>query len=160
MITTSQYFGAKQHTDEHLSNAIELLRHVNAFLEEAAAAGAYGNWIDPDTGTQISGAKGGSGDGGFRSPDSTTGAPLSKHRNAEAIDIYDPDRILAQWIITNKERLAIHGLWIEDPRWSPVWLHLQSVPPKSGKRIFIPSLRPPLAPKLLGQSDLPLVRII
>jgi len=47
------------------------------------------------------------------------------------------------------------GLWAEDFRWTPTWVHLQRIPPKSGKRIYIPSNSPPKAPALEGQKPLP-----
>lgn len=82
-------------------------------------------------------------------------AKTSKHLTAEACDILDPDRKLAQWCVNNPNKLAECGVWMEDPRWTPTWAHLQCVPPKSGKRIYIPSSAPPKAPALEGQKPLP-----
>jgi len=154
-ITSTQYFLGKPHPIEHDSNAASLLGSVNALLYEAARAGAYEYEIDPDTNSQISGARGGSGDGGYRLPDTTTGAPSSTHREANGGDVYDPMRTLATWCVANPDRLAAHGLWCEDFRWTPVWCHFQRVPPRSGKRIYIPSTSKPLAPALPGQKPTP-----
>jgi hypothetical protein len=44
------------------------------------------------------------------------------------------------------------GLWIENPMWTPTWVHLQIVPPHSGRRIFVPSENPPLAAALPEQE--------
>ena len=66
----------------------------------------------------------------------------SKHLSAEAVDLPDADRSLCGWAVDNLDILAEIGLWIEDPRWTPTWLHAQIVPPKSGKRVFIPSTAP------------------
>ena len=35
---------------------------------------------------------------------------------------------------------------MEDPRWTPTWLHVQTIPPKSGRVVFIPNSSPPLDP--------------
>lgn len=157
MISVAQYFLDKNPPMQHMANAVELLRHVNALLECAATDDCYENEIDPDTGTQISGAKGGSGDGGYRAADSKTGAPKSNHKTGQAVDVCDTKRLLAQWCVDHQEDLDRHGLYCEDFRWSPVWVHLQSVAPASKKRIYIPSTKPPLAPALVGQKPLPLV---
>lgn len=92
-------------------------------------------------------------------------AKTSNHITGHAADIKDDNRELAQWCVLNADKLAICGLWIEDPRWCAVvderlgithyWVHLQTVPPKSGKLIYIPSTSKPKAPALKGQSPLP-----
>ena len=155
MITPAQYFGKKPHNDIQATNAECLLSAVNRLLDEAHADDCYGYWIDPDTETQISGSNGGSGDGGFREPNSKTGAKSSKHRSADAVDVYDPERALAQWVFDHKARLVHHELYCEDFRWTPVWCHFQRVPPGSGKRIYIPSNMPPLVPGFKGQRGVP-----
>ena len=70
----------------------------------------------------------------------------SSHLTAEAADLPDPDRTLAEWAVDNLDILRDIGVWIEDPRWTPSWLHVQTVPPNSGKLVFIPSGKPPLDP--------------
>jgi hypothetical protein len=40
---------------------------------------------------------------------------------------------------------------MKDPQWTPSWVHLQSVPPASGDRVFIPAASPALAEKLPEQ---------
>jgi hypothetical protein len=155
MITHAQYFGAKQFTEQQAENCDALIESVNKCLDFAAQDKAYFYYIDPDTGTQISGAKGGSGDGGFRAPDSKTGAKTSSHKNANGVDVYDPARALAAWCVANPQVLAALGLYIEDPRWTPGWVHFQRVAPGSGKRIYVPSNSTPLAPALPGQKPLP-----
>jgi len=152
MITIDQYFQDKDRRDVHVLNARNLLGKVNTLLSKSDA---YKYWIDPDTDTQISGAKGGSGDGGYRAYNSNTGAPSSAHKSGLGIDIYDPERILAQWCVNNQDELDRNGLYCEDFRWTPGWCHFQSIPPKSGHRIYIPSMKPPLAPALNGQKTIP-----
>jgi len=146
MIILAHYFGTKPHPMAHEANANKLLAAVNLYLTDCHALGHYGWWVDPDTGTCISGAKGGSGDGGYRTIDSKTGAASSSHKVGQGVDIYDPDRKLAEFSVSKKglELLDRHGLWIEDPRWTPVWIHVQCVSPKSGKRVYIPSTSAPL----------------
>ena len=100
-------------------------------------------------------------------------AKTSKHLTAEAGDVGDNatdaagdyDRAFAQWCVKNTDILDECGLWMEDPRWCAkwnektqqwdYWVHLQRVPPKSGKRIYIPSNTPPKAPALEGQKSIP-----
>jgi len=105
-------------------------------LDAARWAGVYTDKIDPDTGTRVSGSKNGNGDGGFRLSSSTTGAKNSKHKQAQAVDIYDPDDALDDWL--TDERLQEFGLYREHPKYTPGWCHLQSVSPPSGNRTFKP----------------------
>lgn len=65
-------------------------------------------------------------------------APKSRHMTGEAVDIADPEGDLDQWCIENPLRLEDIGLWQEHPSATKGWCHLQSVPPKSGRRVFFP----------------------
>ena len=98
--------------------------------------------------------------------DATSNAgKTSNHITAEAIDVTDHDRAFAAWCVLNPKKLEECGLWMEDPRWCAkfdektdatyYWVHLQTVPPNSGKRIYRPSMAAPLAPALPGQKPLP-----
>lgn len=80
----------------------------------------------------------------------------SRHLTAEACDLRDTDRVLAQWCLNHLDALGRLGLWMEDPRWTPTWVHLQTLPPKSGKRVYIPSTKQPLCAALVGQKPLPM----
>lgn len=155
MITIAQYFGDKPRTMAQEKTAAAMLEQVNELLYLASQSSAYDYPENPNTHSCISGSKGGSGDGGFRLPDSKTGAKNSKHKLACAVDVYDPARILAQWCVKNKDKLFEIGLFCEDFRWTPTWVHLQNIQPASRKVIFIPSNTPPLAPALEGQTPLP-----
>lgn len=73
-------------------------------------------------------------------------AEHSKHEDCEACDLEDHDGKLWGWVLCNMALMKELGLWIEDPRWTPSWLHVQSVPPESGDRVFVPSKAPPLSP--------------
>lgn len=97
---------------------------------------------------------------GYRRPQDTpkNGAAKSKHLLGQAIDLDDDDSaFLWEWVKENLQLLQDIGLWIEDPRWTHgkgTWMHFQTVPPKSGNRIFVPSTAPASAPDLWdGQYD-------
>ena len=136
MITLDQYFGSKEHTADQRQCAIELLNCVNALLDEAHDAGVYDYEIDQDTGTQISGSKGGSGDGGFRLPTSTTGSAKSSHKDAKGVDVFDPQGRLDKWI--TRTILVKHRLYREHPDKTVGWAHLTTRCPGSGCRTFLP----------------------
>ena len=95
-------------------------------------------YVDPDTGSQISGSKGGAGDGGFRLPDSTTGVQSSAHKEAKAVDVYDPDNLLDKAIDKNDQGLVIYDLYREHPDATPGWCHLSTRPPGSKRRTYRP----------------------
>ena len=85
MITNAQYFGVKPHSQSQEEAATNLLTRVNMLVSEAVRAGAFERAIDPDTGTQISGSRGGAGDGGFRLPSATTVTAGSSHKQAMGV---------------------------------------------------------------------------
>jgi hypothetical protein len=64
------------------------------------------------------------------------GAPNSAHLSCQAADFADVDRTLTKFC-TN-EVLQKFDLYMEDPSHTPTWVHLQTRPTKSGRRIFIP----------------------
>ena len=122
-------------------NAVELLGRVNLLM----------SWALPE----------GVGHGGVASGwrprfvnEATANAALgSKHLTGRAIDLRDDtDRSLARWCLRNQDALAECGLWMEDPQWTPSWIHLQSVPPGSGRRIYVPTTKPALIAKLPEQD--------
>lgn len=76
----------------------------------------------------------------------------SMHITGEAVDLNDPDRTLATWCIDNIDVLVSLGLWMEHPAWCLKvddkgvvwkWVHLQTRPPKSGRRIYRPNTDAP-----------------
>lgn len=145
MISIEQYFTnpttgeEKAHSGEETARAHDLLERVNALLDEAEMAGAYDPAkVNPHTGTQISGSKGGSGDGGFRLPNATTGAAKSSHKEARAVDVYDPGNTLDNWITGNEQVLEDYGLYREHPAKTETWCHLTTRSPGSGTRTFWP----------------------
>jgi hypothetical protein len=109
-------------TQEMRENAIDLLRRVNGFLLAVP---------DPLI-WQVS--------SGYRPPEINAKTPgaakLSLHQTCQAVDIVDDGR-LTRWA----QQFALHQLmvaelYMEHPRDTPAWCHLQSKPPKSGNRIF------------------------
>lgn len=60
----------------------------------------------------------------------------SRHLWGQAADVLDKSGEFYDWCKANEALLEEVGLWCEE-RMGP-WQHLQSVPPKSGKRWFFP----------------------
>jgi hypothetical protein len=76
------------------------------------------------------------------------GAPSSNHITGLAIDIKDTDNSVFKYVLKNLDLAQQLGLYFEDKRWTPTWVHIQLVKPKSGKRIFVPSSSAPLNAKI------------
>ena len=131
MITPIQYFAGKPHTPAYLSAATDMLGRVNALLAYLGCAYV----LCPNTGTQISGSKGGSGDGGFRLTTATTGAAKSSHKEARAVDVYDPTNAIDAAV--TDDVLIKFGLYRETPTATPNWCHLTTRAPASGHRTFM-----------------------
>lgn len=146
MITLDQYWMGRDKThvadltDEIRSNANATVRTINQLLALAEAdgvtcGGCASGWRPLSVNDATANA-----------------AKNSKHVQALAMDVRDSEgRALARWCLRNLAKLESLGLWMEDPRWTPTWVHLQIVPPKSGNRIYIPSIKPPLAAPLPEQ---------
>ena len=118
---------AEELTDEIRSNAENTLAKVNELLTRAGrtmdrcASGWRPRAVNEAT--------------------ANSGA-ASRHLTGQAADVVDLDRSLAHWCVNHLGDLEEIGLWMEDPRWTPTWTHLQTVPPKSGKLVYIPSSAP------------------
>ena len=69
---------------------------------------------------------------------SAGGAKKSAHLNCQAVDIKDQDGLFANWCLNNLTLLEECGIYLEDPRYTIGWVHLDIRGPKSGKRVFIP----------------------
>lgn len=65
-------------------------------------------------------------------------AVRSNHIMGRAVDLVDTDRSIVKWCLANLDKLKEVGLWMEEPASTPGWCHLQTVPPKSGNRVFKP----------------------
>lgn len=135
IIAFEDYFGPwMDHidaTDIRKAAAKEMLFKVNALLEEAEANGVEVK-MNPTTRTCVSGRQ----YGGFRPQDCPEGAPHSSHKEARAVDVYDPGNLLDNWV--TDARLEAHGLYREAPGSTQFWCHLTDRAPGSGKRTFIP----------------------
>lgn len=60
----------------------------------------------------------------------------SNHLVAAAIDLEDKDAKLYNFARANEKLLKELGLWCEERMGG--WLHMQCIPPKSGRRFFLP----------------------
>lgn len=133
-------------TSEIRSNAEKLLPIVDKLLARMEVDGVR-ILADAGTGSPIH--------SGWRPPsvnDHTSNAgEHSNHLRGLAVDLLDTQRELGTWAVNNVSALEELGLWIEDPRWCPTWLHAQCEPPVSGHRVYVPSVNPPLASALPGQ---------
>lgn len=113
----------KEVTPELIEKAMDYVTRLNAALHEL----------------HIKNAKFSSG---FRPSEvnkKTVGAAKkSKHMTGEAGDLEDKEGKIDYEFLMNPEILMKHGLYQEDPKFTEGWAHTQSVPPKSGKRVFIP----------------------
>lgn len=144
MITAFQYFGTKPHSPEQDAAARDLLDRRNRLRAEWMQDTGKACPIDPDTGTEISGSKGGSGDGGFRLSTATTGRPQSSHKEARGVDDFDPGDEFDTWLDQFEDghggnsKLEEYDLYRERPEDTPGWCHLTTRRPGSGRRTFIP----------------------
>jgi hypothetical protein len=120
-------------TDEIRANAAQTVARVNALLRRAGfehICTANSGWRPPMINASVVNA-----------------SPTSHHLTGRAIDLPDRDRMLAAWCVAHLDVLEEIGLWLEDPRWTydrdgDHWVHLQTLPPRSGNRVFIPSDTP------------------
>lgn len=70
---------------------------------------------------------------------SVGGAKKSNHMACLAADIADKDGVFTSWVMSNLDLLKSLGVQaIEDPKYTVGWTHIQIVPVKSGKFVFIP----------------------
>lgn len=76
------------------------------------------------------------------------GLKNSNHKILLACDFKDADSSIDSYCIANLEVLSECGLYLEHPKWTNRWCHLQIARPSSGKRIFIPSNEEPSSEKL------------
>ena len=155
MIIPSDYYMGRdttnpdELTDEIRAHVAELLGRVNLLLSWAYADGVRPA-LDAKTRTHVA--------SGWRPAavnDATrNSAKGSKHLTGQAIDLRDQGtRDLARWCLRNESAMEEIGLWMEDPMWTPTWVHLQSVPPGSRRRVFVPSTSAPLAARLPEQYN-------
>ena len=141
MITLTDYFMGRREThalscspdiEREAARTVDL---VDQLLQRAAGCGVALE-RSPRTGTLVA--------SGWRPPAincATPGAaPNSWHMTGQALDVYDPDGDLDEWLMTVDGQAALHeiGLWMEHPSATKGWAHLQTIPPRSGNRVFYP----------------------
>ena len=139
MVTLKQFFMGRDLiyraslTDELKANAQVTVDRVNALLSAAKQAGVTLQ-DHPDNHSLVS--------SGWRPPRvnalTAGAAPKSKHMTCQALDVYDPDGDLDDWCMDHLDQLEAIGLWLEHPSATKGWCHLQTLPPRSGKRVFYP----------------------
>lgn len=127
-ITLAQYAGpylsSADFTLERRANAIDLLAAANAVISLAGADGVVFA-LNPATGCLVAG----NGNGGFRPQSSRIGAPASSHKQGAAVDVYDPQRRFASWCYYHQAQVEAAGIAaVENPRWTPTWVHLDRKP--------------------------------
>lgn len=110
-------------TDALRADAAETVRRVNRLLEKAKIEKprVSSGWRPLAVNAKTQGA-----------------AKKSHHTLCRACDLADPKGDIGHWCLTNLKALEAIGLWLEHPSKTPTWCHLQIVPPKSGRRVFMP----------------------
>jgi hypothetical protein len=78
----------------------------------------------------------------------TGSAKKSNHMKGLACDVQDRDGSLWKWCMENLQALKDLGIYLEDKRWTPTWVHFQIVAPGSKNRIFKPFAGDPPHPNL------------
>lgn len=140
MIQLADYFMGRDVAFRHQlgpdmrREAARTVELANALLVLAKAAGVHLE-ASPRTGSVVS--------SGWRPPsvnEATPGAAVrSLHLTCQAIDLYDPDGSLDAWLLDNADTvLKDLGLWLEHPAATKGWAHVQTKPPRSGRRVFYP----------------------
>lgn len=136
-MTVEQYFGPwikhPDATPKRKDHAARLMLAV-ARLEAHAVADGVVFRINPKTGSGVSGTQ----YGGFRPQDCPEGAPGSSHKDALAVDRYDPIGEIDAWCLRNLDVLELCGIYIEHPSETCGWSHWTIRAPKSGRRVFFP----------------------
>lgn len=110
--------GSREITNSVNQNAKEFLYRVNNLLKDLKLTARFSS--------------------GFRTTRSNStlsnAAKKSKHTTGQAGDL--EGQAVGKMLLKFPEFLEEHDLCMEHPDCTPTWTHLQSVPPKSGKRIF------------------------
>ena len=115
------------------ANAERLLDAVGR-LETMASADGVEFPDNPVTGSGGSGAT----YGGFRPQDCTQGALHSSHKEALAVDRFDPKDKIDEWCMKNLDAVRACGIYIEHPSATQGWSHWTVRAPRSGKTVFMP----------------------
>lgn len=126
-----------EYTQEVSGNLDKLLIPLNKIRD------AYGKPMSVSSGWRPAAVNGSAG-----------GASKSKHLVGLACDIVDSDGAVMKWVLQNLQMMKDLGIYMEDFRWTPNWVHFQLGGPGSGKRIYVPNSNPASAPsKWDGKYD-------
>lgn len=140
MITLNDYFMGRRETHPtEISpgierNAARTVELINSFIAFAKVVGVEFE-TSPRTRTVVS--------SGWRPPSFNATVPgaafRSLHMTGEAIDLFDPDGLIDEYAFSQTSGvLKDLGLWLEHPSATKGWCHLQTKPPRSGRRVFFP----------------------
>lgn len=128
MISRDDYFRGRDIThradwnDQIEAQAAITVKRANQLLDAfGEPRGVNSGWRPPEVNAATPGA-----------------APYSRHVTAQAVDLHDPEGDLDEWCLAHPDVLTSIGLWQEHPASTKGWCHLQTVPPKSGNRVFYP----------------------
>lgn len=112
-------------TVEKVNSLLAVLETEGVKLEANPQTGSIvsSGWRPPQINGQVKGA-----------------AVRSKHMTGQACDLFDPDGLIDDWLMTEagQRALASIGLWMENPAATKNWSHVQTIPPASGRRCFFP----------------------
>lgn len=127
-----------EYTDEISKNLDQLLEILNVLRSEyGKPMRVTSGWRPSSINNMVKGA-----------------APKSNHTIGLAADIYDPNGEFMAWVLKHLELMQSLGVFFEDFRWTPTWVHVQIIKPKSGKRIYVPNSSLPAAPdRWTGRYD-------
>lgn len=131
-------FYSKEWTKELSDNTDKTIKIVNDFLTDLGV-----NWdIKVSSGWRPAAIN-----------QATSGAALtSNHIKCLAVDIVDMAPFpLMKLILDNLNIAEKYGVYFEDFNYTPSWTHIQIVPPKSGKRIYVPNSNQPSVKKWDGK---------
>jgi len=118
---------------EHQDNLKELVEKINKFFEGYTWPKQLPKKVND----------------GYRRPQDSpkNGSATSWHFKGAAIDLDDDaSGVTWKYVWQNRFKLKELGLYVEHPCWTNhkngSWIHIQTKPPRSGKRFFIPSTQP------------------
>jgi hypothetical protein len=137
--TKDMFFHGRDGVTSEIDSNIEVIvSRANKLLDALVLAGVA--LETNDRGTYVA--------SGYRSPAFNASVPgaavRSNHMKGLAIDIYDPEGAIDDWLMSQRDAtgeiplLADIGLWLEHPGSTKGWCHVQCVPPGSKRRVFYP----------------------
>lgn len=116
--------------DEVVDNSLELMKRVNALLQELGVeqAKVSSGWRPKKLNDELI-------------EQGKPAAKKSRHITGEAIDLVDVGQKISSAVMKDPSILNRHGLWMEDPRSTRTWVHFdlgKTRDPKRKYRVFKP----------------------